>query len=167
MEISSDSLDRVCLAKRVQCTHTPDQSRIAQATAAAAAAALALHTALVVLGVQVEWRLPPAARAALALPRAAFPSFIFNRATAHLRHTDRTQNHPYWLLPVPFSPSQVDPGRASRLPAAIAALQARPICLSTCPAYLVWSSFVRTSPASRKPTKPDSNSTFAAVVSCL
>ena len=38
--------------------------------------------------------LPPAARAALALPRLPFPSFIFNRAAAHLRHTDHTPKPP-------------------------------------------------------------------------
>lgn len=105
------------------------------------------------------------AAASSSRPVLPFPSFIFNRAAAHLRHTDRTQNHPHWLLPVLFS--QVDPGRASRLPAAIVALQARPYLSVYLPVYLVWSSFVRTSPVSRKPTKPDSDSTFAAIVTCL
>lgn len=70
-------------------------------------------------------------------PCCPFPSFIFNRAAAHLRHTDRTQNHPHWLLPVPFSSVRSTLDVPSRLPAAIAALQARPttclpVCLTTC-----------------------------------
>lgn len=102
-------------------------------------------------------------RPVLALPWPCsvlpFPSFIFNRAAAHLRHTDRTQNHPHWLLPVPFS--QVDPWTCLP-PSSCNCCNCWPgLYLSVyLPAYLVWSSFVRTSPASRKPTKQDSNPTF-------
>lgn len=113
-----------------------------------------------VLRSRFEWRLPPPAA-----PCCPFPLLFLTE-----------QPHTY-VIPTapkttrtgccPSRSSQVDPGRASRLPAAIAALQARPYLSVYLPVYLVWSSFVRTSPASRKPTKPDSNSTFAAIVTCL
>lgn len=169
--ISSEAWTASVLPDGSSVSVPPNQSRIAQATtaAAAAAAALALHTALVVLGVQVEWRLPPpAARAALVLLRAALSLFLFLTEQPHTYviptapKTTRTgccpsrsvQSGRPWTCFPPSSCNCCVAGPAYYLSVYL-------------PAYLVWSSFVRTSPASRKPTKPDSNSTFAAVVSCL
>lgn len=71
-------------------------------------------------------------------PVLPFPSFIFNRAAAHLRHTDRTQNHPHWLLPVPFSQVRSTLDVPPAFQPAIAALQARPTCLPACLPRLVF-----------------------------
>lgn len=165
--IHHNGLERVCLWQRVQRIrrHKP---RLAQVRAQHTLCALDTGLWTLVRRSRLSGGcLLPAARAALALACPVlwcpFPLLFLTE-----------QPHTYVIPTTPqttrtgFCPSRSVRLTLDVLPVSqLQLLYCRPGLPVYLPVYLVWSSFVRTSPASGKPTKPDSNSTFAAVVSCL
>lgn len=150
--------------QRLQCLRSPKA-----ASPRRAAAAPILHTGWCPRGREVGWRLPPPAAPCLRCPGLApccpFPLLFLTE-----------QPHTYVIPTAPKTtrtgccPSRSvrsTLGRASRPPAATAAT-AGPACLPAyLSVYLVWSSFVRTSPASRNRQSQTPIPLFAAIVSCL
>lgn len=164
------SLDRVCLARRVQCIRTtkPKPHRPSDNSSSSSSSTRSAHCPG---GPRSPGRVAAASSSRPCCPGLApccpFPLLFLTE-----------QPHTYVIPTAPKTtrtgccPSRsVQSGRPWTCfpPSSCNCCVAGPAYYLSVylPAYLVWSSFVRTSPASRKPTKPDSNSTFAAVVSCL
>lgn len=170
--IYHNSLERVCLCPRVQRIrrHKPRLAPVESSAHSLGSGLWTLdtgHRTLVRRSRLSGGCLLPAARAALALACPVlwcpFPLLFLTE-----------QPHTYVIPTTPqttrtgFCPSRSVRLTLDVLPVSqLQLLCCRPGLPVYLPVYLVWSSFVRTSPVSGKPTKPDSNSTFAAAVSCL